>query len=189
MRISKSDKTSITASIDSDIAKYKKSLEAKAAKSGVYENFGSAEIKKLQDKYSELPDDTTDYATAEHNRRAISSFEDWCMNYVGASTSTDKALQHIKAAIDILGKSGNKDSVTKDSIANLATVMFDIKASTVTAASKCKYSMKECIDAIQDQYGKNKKEAEEYYKSADAKTLEALVDGFKGNAKKTFYDD
>ena len=67
--------------------------------------------------------------------------------------------------------------------------MFDIKASTVTAASKCKYSKKECIDAIQDQYGKNKKEAEEYYKSADAKTLEALVDGFKGNAKKTFYDD
>lgn len=136
MRISKSNKTSITASIDSDIAKYKKSLEAKAAKSGVYENFGSAEIKKLQDKYSELPDDTTDYATAEHNRRAISSFEDWCMNYVGASTSTDRALQHIKAAIDILGKSGNKDAVTKDSIANLATVMFDIKGSTVVAVKR-----------------------------------------------------
>ena len=46
-----------------------------------------------------------------------------------AATSTDKALQHIKAAIDILGTSGNKDAVTKDSIANLATVMFDIKAS------------------------------------------------------------
>ena len=43
------------------------------------------------------------------------------------STDTDKALQHIKAAIDILGKSGQKDEVTKDSIANLATVMFDIK--------------------------------------------------------------
>lgn len=48
---------------------------------------------------------------------------------VQASSSTDKALQHITAAIDILGKSGNKDAVTKDSIANLATVMFDIKAS------------------------------------------------------------
>ena len=104
-------------------------------------------------------------------------------------SANDKALTHIKAAIDILGKSGNKDSVTKDSIANLATVMFDLKASTITAASKCKYSKKECIDAIQDQYGKNKKEAEEYYKSADAKTLEALVDGFKGNAKKAFLDD
>lgn len=46
---------------------------------------------------------------------------------VKGSTSTDKALQHIKAAIDILGKSGKKDDVTKDSIANLATVMFDIQ--------------------------------------------------------------
>ena len=48
---------------------------------------------------------------------------------VQQSSDTDKALQHIKAAIDILGKSGNKDDVTKDSIANLATVMFDIKSS------------------------------------------------------------
>lgn len=47
---------------------------------------------------------------------------------IKASTSTDKALQHIKAAIDILGKSGNKDDLTKDSIANLATVMFDLKS-------------------------------------------------------------
>lgn len=43
------------------------------------------------------------------------------------TASTDKALQHIKAAIDILGKSGDKSDVTKDSIANLATVMFDIQ--------------------------------------------------------------
>ena len=117
----------IKASIDSDIARYKKALESKAAKSGIYENFGSAEIRKLRDKYSELPDDTTDYRTAEHNRNSISSFEDWCMNYVGANTSTDKALQHIKAAIDILGKSGNKDEITKDSIANLGVVMFDLQ--------------------------------------------------------------
>lgn len=45
-----------------------------------------------------------------------------------SSTSTDKALQHIKAAIDILGKSGKKDAVTKDSIANLGVVMFDLKS-------------------------------------------------------------
>jgi len=44
------------------------------------------------------------------------------------TSDTDKALQHIKAAIDILGKSGNKDAVTKDSIANLGVVMFDLKA-------------------------------------------------------------
>jgi hypothetical protein len=48
---------------------------------------------------------------------------------VKASTSTDKALQHITAAIDILGKSGKKDDVTKDIIANLAVVAMDIKAS------------------------------------------------------------
>lgn len=58
----------------------------------------------------------------------INSSVDACGDIKG-STSTDKALQHIKAAIDILGKSGNKDSVTKDSIANLATVMFDLKSS------------------------------------------------------------
>lgn len=42
-------------------------------------------------------------------------------------SANDQALQHIRAAIDILGKSGKKDDVTKDSIANLATVMFDIQ--------------------------------------------------------------
>jgi len=43
-------------------------------------------------------------------------------------SANDQALQHIKAAIDILGKSGNKDDVTKDSIANLGIVMFDLKS-------------------------------------------------------------
>ena len=41
-------------------------------------------------------------------------------------SANDQALTHIKAAIDILGKSGNKDEVTKDSIANLGVVMFDL---------------------------------------------------------------
>lgn len=45
---------------------------------------------------------------------------------IKGSTSTDKALQHIKAAIDILGKSGDKSDLTKDSIANLGVVMFDL---------------------------------------------------------------
>lgn len=48
---------------------------------------------------------------------------------VKASTVNADAIKYIKAAIDVLGKSGNKDSVTKDSIANLATVMFDLKGS------------------------------------------------------------
>ena len=42
-------------------------------------------------------------------------------------SANEQALTHIKAAIDILGKSGNKDDVTKDSIANLGLVMFDLK--------------------------------------------------------------
>ena len=42
-------------------------------------------------------------------------------------SANDQALQHIKAAIDILGKSGQKDDITKDSIANLGIVMFDLK--------------------------------------------------------------
>ena len=54
-----------------------------------------------------------------------------CCSDVKASkklSANDQALQHIKAAIDILGKSGNKDAVTKDSIANLGVVMFDLKS-------------------------------------------------------------
>lgn len=42
-------------------------------------------------------------------------------------SANDQALTHIKAAIDILGKSGQKDDITKDSIANLGVVMFDLK--------------------------------------------------------------
>ena len=47
-----------------------------------------------------------------------------------SSTATDKALKHIKAAIDILATEAKDDEIAKDSIANLATVMFDIKGST-----------------------------------------------------------
>lgn len=42
-------------------------------------------------------------------------------------SANDQALTHIKAAIDILGKSGQKDAITKDTIANLGVVMFDLK--------------------------------------------------------------
>lgn len=54
------------------------------------------------------------------------------------ASNYDDAIKYIRAAIDILGKSGNKDAVTKDSIANLATVMFDIKASTAESVTKLK---------------------------------------------------
>lgn len=45
-----------------------------------------------------------------------------------SSVATDKAVKYIKAAIDILATEDSE--VAKDSIANLATVMFDIKGST-----------------------------------------------------------
>lgn len=42
-------------------------------------------------------------------------------------SANEQALTHIRAAIDILGKSGQKDDITKDTIANLGIVMFDLK--------------------------------------------------------------
>lgn len=173
MRISKSTKTDVTASSDIGFNDY-------------------CDFVYLNSKLSreEAKDICVDcWNQGKSKEEALEAVKTSC----NSSTSTDKALKHIKAAIDILGKSGNKDDVTKDSIANLATVMFDIQGSTkVTAATdkkSCKYSKKECIDAIQYNYGFNKKEAENYYKEADCKLLETLVDGFKGNAKKTFYND
>ena len=43
------------------------------------------------------------------------------------SSANDKALSHIKAAIDILAT--RNDEVSKDSIANLGVVMFDLMGS------------------------------------------------------------
>ena len=112
MRISKSTKTSVKASCNS--GDYKQCLKDALVAKGGY-------------KKSDVED------------VSISTLESWCKDagidisvYGGkacnSSTDTDKALQHIKAAIDILGKSGNKDDVTKDSIANLAVVMMDLNS-------------------------------------------------------------
>ena len=62
-----------------------------------------------------------------HRIKTVSKSDVKSCGDIKASTSTDKALQHIKAAIDILGKSGDKSDITKDSIANLSVVMFDLK--------------------------------------------------------------
>ena len=42
------------------------------------------------------------------------------------STNNDKAIQHIKAAIDILASDAKTNEVARDSIANLGVVMFDL---------------------------------------------------------------
>jgi hypothetical protein len=39
------------------------------------------------------------------------------------------AIKYIRAAIDCLGRSDKSDVVAKDNIANLATIMFDLKGS------------------------------------------------------------
>ena len=116
MRISKSTKTSVNASKKSDDTQsvasradfYRRELVKCGYTKEEVKNMG---IKELRDAYNDCDVDA-------------------CGDIKGcnASTSTDKALQHIKAAIDILGKSGNKDEVTKDSIANLGVVWFDLNS-------------------------------------------------------------
>ncbi len=81
------------ASVDTDIAKYKKALQAKASKRGLYENFGQDEIRKLNDKYRTLPDGDTDYRTAERNRNSIKEFEDWCGSYSCYGSTEVKASE------------------------------------------------------------------------------------------------
>ena len=53
--------------VDSDIAKYKKQLIAKAKSKGLYENFGQKEIRVLEDKYG-------------YNEK-IKDFDNWASNF------------------------------------------------------------------------------------------------------------
>ena len=45
------------------------------------------------------------------------------------------------------------------------------------------------IDIIKYNFGFNTKEAKEYLKTIDIKTIEALKQGFENNAKISFYND
>lgn len=45
------------------------------------------------------------------------------------------------------------------------------------------------IDIIKYSFGFNTKEAKEYLKTIDKKTIEALKQGFENNAKASFYND
>lgn len=113
MRITKATKTSVKAS--SSTSDYKQCLKDALVAKGGY-------------KKSDVADQST--ATLESwAKDAGIDIDNVCAcGDIKGSTSTDKALKHIKAAIDILGKSGDKDAVTKDSIANLGIVMFDLKS-------------------------------------------------------------
>jgi len=51
------------------------------------------------------------------------------------------------------------------------------------------YSEKELLDAVMDAFGFSKTEAVKYIKSASDKTKQELVNGFKQDAKKNFFDE
>lgn len=113
MRISKSTKTDVKASNKSDVGSrtadfIRNKLIAKGYTKEEVNSMGLKELKELADK---------------EGIDVVYSSET-----CNSTTDTDKALQHIKAAIDILGKSGDKSDLTKDSIANLSVVMFDLKS-------------------------------------------------------------
>jgi len=118
MRISKSTKTGVRAakSCNSESKAtmenfYRKELVRMGCSKEDVDNMGLSELKK-----------------AYHSNDCAKTGSCAKVESCNASTSTDMALQHIKAAIDILGKSGNKDEVTKDSIANLGVVWFDLNS-------------------------------------------------------------
>ena len=122
MRIVKSNKT-VKAS-----AKITKALKAEIFEeleaAGGYFNYDRA-VDELISDYSLSRKDAESLVWQFTTRNNIE-----CCGDVKASkqiSANDQALQHIKAAIDILGKSGQKDDITKDSIANLGVVMFDLK--------------------------------------------------------------
>jgi len=68
--------------LKSDIDRYKKQLIARAAKKGLYENFGEKEISKLKSKYfDELY--LGDYFKKMEHQRLFKEFFDWCATYTG----------------------------------------------------------------------------------------------------------
>ena len=59
-----------------DIEKYKSKLIEKVKRSGIYENFGQAEVRKLWGKYER------DY-TFRRTTQPIDDFDKWCMAFTG----------------------------------------------------------------------------------------------------------
>lgn len=49
--------------------------------------------------------------------------------------------------------------------------------------------MKRKIDAVRWMFGMTKTEAERYIKEADASTVDAIIDAYEDNARRSFYAD
>ena len=60
-----------------DVEKAKKKLIAKAKRTGLWENFGQKEIRKLEDKYSFCRWDSSGCEIWDN----IANFNQWCMNF------------------------------------------------------------------------------------------------------------
>ena len=62
------------------LSNFKSKMIAKAQKSGIVENFGQSELRKLQDKYGYNP-----YGTTKEREicAKIDALDNWCMNYDG----------------------------------------------------------------------------------------------------------
>ena len=63
------------------IAAAKACLIKKAKKSGIYENFGDREQRKLYDAHWEVLDNYLEWSLPA--RTAFQQFRNWCMNYTG----------------------------------------------------------------------------------------------------------
>ena len=62
------------------IKKEKDKLVKKCYLSGLYENFGQKEVRKLEDKYI----DSSCYSEEMNSHRdMLDNFNNWCMNYKG----------------------------------------------------------------------------------------------------------
>jgi len=82
-------------SLTTDIRKYERQLVNKAAKKGLYENFGQDEVRKLKDKHI----DSSDYTDEMNKKRAqIQRFNEWCMSYDGSGYGLGGTLLTAAAA-------------------------------------------------------------------------------------------
>jgi len=66
----------------------KNKLIRKAKRSGLYENFGEKESRKLKDSIAHL-----DYYEEEEYRKLILVFDEWCQNYWGAESQESMILE------------------------------------------------------------------------------------------------
>ena len=68
--------------INTAVQRETKKLIIKAKETGIYENFGQTEVRKLKDKFNYL---SLIYGSPEQRQQAkgIEDFDNWCMNYCG----------------------------------------------------------------------------------------------------------